>query len=93
VETLWQDLRCSARTLRNRPAFTTAMVLGGAAAAFLVTLLPTHSVNPLLYGIGVFDAPSFLATAALLIGVAALACWIPARRAMRVNPMVALRYE
>jgi macrolide transport system ATP-binding/permease protein len=70
-----------------------AMVLGGAAAAFLAMLLLTRSLSRLLYGIGIFDAPSFLASAALLIGVAALACWIPARRAMRVNPMVALRYE
>ena len=50
-------------------------------------------MNSLLFGIGSFDALSFLVTATLLIFVAMAACWIPARRAMRVDPLVALRYE
>lgn len=70
-----------------------AMVLVGVCAGLAVSSLLSHSMSSLLYGVGAFDAPSFLATAALLIFVAMAACWIPARRAMSVDPLVALRYE
>jgi putative ABC transport system permease protein len=53
----------------------------------------TISMNSLLFGIGAIDFPSFLATSALLVIVALAACWLPARRAMRVDPIIALRYE
>jgi putative ABC transport system permease protein len=70
-----------------------AMVLAGVAAGLGGSVFFTRSINSLLYGIGSFDAASFFAAAAVLIAVALLACYLPARRAMRVDPMVALRYE
>lgn len=70
-----------------------AMVCTGVAAGLVISSLLARSMSTLLYGIGAFDAPSFLLTAALLIGVAMAACFVPARRAMRVDPIVALRYE
>jgi len=69
------------------------MVIVGVVAGLLASLFLTRSINSLLYGIGTFDAPSFFITAALLIAVALVACWLPARRAMRVDPIIALRYE
>ena len=70
-----------------------AMVLGGIGAGWLLALALTHSLNSLLYGIGIFDPISFFATAVMMIAVALLACWIPSRRAMNVSPVIALRYE
>jgi predicted permease len=70
-----------------------AMVLAGVVVGLGVTIAFTRSINSLLYGIGNFDAISFFAAAVVLILVALVACWLPARRAMRVDPIIALRYE
>jgi putative ABC transport system permease protein len=70
-----------------------SMVFGGVIAGLLLSFFLTREIENLLYGIGAFDVPAFAATSALLVLIALVACWLPARRAMRVDPMVALRYE
>jgi putative ABC transport system permease protein len=64
----------------------------GAAATVIFTRV-VSSFSQLLYGIGASDPVTFIAVSLLLTGVAILACYIPARRAARVDPMVALKYE
>src|SRR6185437_14919412 len=65
----------------------------GIAIGILVALAFARSLASLLYGIPTTDFLSFAGAVALLAIVAMAACWIPARRAVRVDPMVALRYE
>jgi predicted permease len=65
----------------------------GAIIGILVALGATRYLTSLLYGVRPFDPPKFLAVALLLCLVALVACYIPARRASRVDPLVALRYE
>ena len=69
------------------------MALIGVAAGAAASLALTRLMARLLFGVGAYDPLTFLAVAGLLILVALAASYIPARRAMRVDPTVALRYE
>jgi putative ABC transport system permease protein len=61
----------------------------GLAGSFVVA----RFLASLLFGVGAYDPATFLGVAFLLVAVALFASYIPARRAMRVDPLVALRYE
>jgi predicted permease len=67
------------------------ILIGAVAALLLVRLL--SSFSRLLYGVRSNDPVTFMAVSFVLAGVSVLACYLPARRASRVNPMVALKYE
>ena len=67
--------------------------LAGLGLGIAAALALSRSLRTLVYGIGVADPVSYIAMAAGLLAVAAAACWIPARRATRIDPLAALRTQ
>jgi putative ABC transport system permease protein len=64
------------------------LLIGLASSFALMQVMKT-----LLFGVSAADPLTFAASALLLLAVSLLACWIPARRAAKVDPLVALRHE
>ena len=78
-----------ALVLRNGMILTAAGMVAGLAGAFVLTRL----LEALLFGVAPTDVTTFTAVSVTLLAAAFVACWIPARRATKVDPLVALRYE
>ncbi|MDP9099961.1 MAG: ABC transporter permease [Verrucomicrobiota bacterium] len=79
------------RRLILRQGMTLAMI--GSVIGLGIAVLATRFLKSVLYGVDAMDPTTFLGVTLLLAAVALLACWIPALRASRVDPMVALRSE
>ena len=69
------------------------LAMVGLGVGLVVALLLTRLMIDLLFGVPAGDPVTFLAVSALLATIALLACYVPARRAMRVNPVDVLRHE
>jgi putative ABC transport system permease protein len=70
-----------------------ALTLAGIAIGLAIALAATRFLESLLYDVSATDPLTFIVGAAFLVFVALWACWIPARRATKVDPMVALKHE
>jgi putative ABC transport system permease protein len=87
--------------LGAQPAQVLAMIFSqglqlffiGAAIGLTAAFLLTRAISHLLFHVSPYDPTSFVAITLLLAAVALLACYLPARRATRVDPLVALRYD
>ena len=97
----WHGLRQLLKAVGAEPADVLRLVIGGGmklaltgiAAGIAGALGGARLIEAMLFEVTPFDATSYAATAALLLTVCLVACYVPARRAVRVDPLVALRQD
>jgi predicted permease len=70
-----------------------ALTVSGLALGLVTAALVTRAVTTMLFGVASLDPVTYAAVPLVLLAVAALACWIPARRASRIDPVVTMRAE
>jgi ABC-type antimicrobial peptide transport system permease subunit len=70
-----------------------ALAAVGVGIGIVASIAVTRLMRTFLYGVTPLDPLTFLAVAGMLVGTALLASWLPARRAARVDPVEALRWE
>jgi putative ABC transport system permease protein len=69
------------------------LALAGVALGLVASVALTRTIKSLLFGVSTIDPVTFAALPLLVMLIGMLACWIPARRATRVDPLIALKYE
>jgi putative ABC transport system permease protein len=69
------------------------LVMGGVALGLIGAFAVTRLIGSLLFGVTAADSATFVVASLLLVGVAALAGYLPARRATKVDPLIALRHD
>jgi ABC-type antimicrobial peptide transport system permease subunit len=72
---------------------STRPVIAGLIAGVCLAIGASYLLRGVLYGLNTIDGVSLVGVSALFLAIALLASYMPSRRAMRVDPMVALRYE
>jgi predicted permease len=92
---LGADARCIFRMVMTQGAWQLAigLVLGAGGIALLLGVVARAALKVILFKVNALDPSIYFAVAGLLTLVAAASCFVPARRATRVDPMIALRYE
>ena len=83
----------SSEILRSFGRRGLALTVTGLAIGLVLSAIASRLLTTLLYGFRPDYIPTIAAVTLILLGVAALACFVPARRASRVDPMIALRQE
>ena len=87
-------LGAEAKTVRRMFVWEGGRVtLIGIVVGLLAAVVLTRYIQTLLFDVGRFDIPAFVGTAAVMLAVALLASYVPALRASRVDPVIALRAE